>query len=153
VINNNALIPVPTFGESMDNNTPNTTTLTDTVTGTITVGAQLGGKIGGSPSVEGISAATASIDPQVSASVSITETKTVAVPVPAGDQGVIMFGVPAVEVAGEVLSRDVTGHITSTPMNAWVPLNPSVFGFNAYVTPLTGSGPKSELPVIPVPAG
>lgn len=153
VINNNAMLPIPTFGESMDNNTPNKTTLTDTVSGTVTVGAKLGGNLSANPSAMGIAAGTAGIMPEVSAQVSITETKTVAVPVPAGDQGVIMFGVPAVEVAGKVLSRSVTGKITSTPMNAWVPLNPSVFGFNAYVTPLTGSGPRSELPVIPVPAG
>lgn len=154
VINNNALLPIPAFGASMDNNTPKSSTLTDTATGSITVGAQLGGKIGsGGPSAAGIASAIGEIDPQVSASVTVTTTKTVNIQVPHDYQGVITFGVPAVEVKGYVYTRDMFGHVTRIPMNAWAPVYPTIFGFNAYVTPLAGSGPKSEIPVIPIPAG
>lgn len=153
VINNNALLAAPTFGSSLDNNTHNTAMLHDTVTGTVTISAQLAGQLSANPSFAGISGGTVGIDPQVSASVTITETKTVDISVPAGDQGVILFGVPAVEVAGDVFTRSVTGKITTIPMDAWVPLNPSVFGFSAYVTPLAGPAQKHEIPVIPIPAG
>jgi hypothetical protein len=114
VVNNNALLPIPTFGSSLDNNVSGSSKL---------------------------------------ASATITETKTVEITVPHGDQGVIMFGVPAVEVKGYLYTRDVLGHVTRTPMEAWAPLYPAVFGFNAYVTPLAGKGTQSEVPVIPLPAG
>jgi len=153
VVSNNALLPIPAFGSSLDNNTPGSATLTDMVAGSVTVSAQLAGTIGLSPSAQDIAGAIAQLTPQVGVQAMVSMTKTVNITVPQGDQGVITFGVPAVLVKGYVHTRGVFGNVTSTPMEAWAPLYPTVFGFNAYVQPLVGSGPKSEVPVIPVPAG
>lgn len=151
VVNNNALLPIPAFGSSLDNNTPGSATLHDAAQGQIQVGAQLTGTVGANPSGGAIAGAIAQLAPQVSAQVQVQTTKTVDITVPHGDKGVITFGVPGVLVKGYVHTRDVFGHVTSTPVEAWAPLYPTVFGFNAYVQPLVGSGPQSEVPVIPVP--
>jgi hypothetical protein len=151
VVNNNALLPVPAFGSSMDNNTAGPAMLTDMVQGTVQVAAQLAGTVGLSPSAQDIAGAIAQLTPQVSAQAQLQTTKTVEVTVPQGDKGVITFGVPAVLVKGYVHTRGVFGHVTSTPLEAWAPLYPTVFGFSAYVQPLVGNGPQSEVPVIPVP--
>lgn len=153
VVNNNELLPVPAFGTSLDNNTSDPATLTDKVTGSVQVSAQLVGKFGVSPSASGIAAGTAELDPSVGVQATVTAEKDVAITVPPGDQGVIEFGVPAVLVNGYIYTRNIFGKVTSTPAQALVPLYPTVFGFNAYVQPLVGNGPPSEVPVIPLPAG
>ena len=149
---NNMLMPIPGFGSSLDNNTGSPATLTDEASGSITVSAQLLGKFGLNPGAAPIAGAVAELDPQVGASATVTTNKTVAITVPTGDQGVIEFGVPAVEVNGFIHTRDVLGNVTSTPAQAVAPLYPTVFGFNAQVQPLVGNGPSSEVPVIPLPA-
>lgn len=150
VIDNNALLPIPAFGSALNNNTADPTTLQDEVSGSVTVSAQLAGKFGGDPSAEDIAGAIATLDPSVGVSATVSTDKTVEITVRLGDQGVIEFGVPAVLVKGFIHTRNVFGKVTSTPAEAWAPLYPTVFGFNAYVQPLAGKGPKSEVPVIPL---
>ncbi len=153
VVDNNALLPIPAFGVSLDNNTSDPAMLTDKVTGSVQVSAQLVGKFSVSPSSSGIAAGTAELDPSVGVQATVTAEKDVAITVPPGDQGVIEFGVPAVLVDGVIHTRGIFGKVTSTPAQALVPLYPTVFGFNADVQPLVGNGPPSEVPVIPLPVG
>lgn len=150
IINNNALIPIPAFGTSMDNNTPDAATLTDMVKGSVQVTAGVTGKI--APPAAAIAGAVAELDPSVQGQATVETDKTVAITVRPGYQGAILFGVPAVLVKGYIHTRDSSGHVTSIPEEAWAPAYPVVFGFNAYVQKLHGVGPKSEVPVVPIPA-
>lgn len=150
IINNNALIPIPAFGTSMDNNTPDPANLTDMVKGSVQVTAGLSGSIPIAPGA--VAGSIAALTPSVQGQATVETDKTVEIKVRPGYQGVILFGVPAVLVEGYVHTRDASGHVTSIPEEAWAPAYPVVFGFNAYVQKLHGVGPKSEIPVVPVPA-